>query len=95
VKWNNLPGIIALITLLPAVMAHADFAAGMKAYQTGNFRDAIEELLPLAKQGDAAAQTQTSLLVSEEMRRTTSFGIDRRCSRKVNRSALSVDGDLC
>ena len=43
------------LLLLPTV-ALADFAAGMSAYQRGDFEDAVAEWRPLAEQGDANSQ---------------------------------------
>lgn len=61
-SWNHLPGIALIALLLPAITANADFATAMKAYEAGNYETAIEELLPLAKQGNAAAQYQMGLI---------------------------------
>ena len=43
------------LLLLPAAAA-ADFAAGMSAYQRGDFESAVAEWRPLAEQGDAKSQ---------------------------------------
>jgi hypothetical protein len=45
--------ILLLLLSLPAV---ADFAAGKRAFQGGDYATALKELLPLAKQGNASAQ---------------------------------------
>ena len=45
--------------LNPSVMvapAQADFAAGLAAYDAGNFNEAFVEWWPLAENGDSAAQ---------------------------------------
>jgi uncharacterized protein len=36
--------------------AHADYAAGWKAIQSGDFATALQEWKPLAEQGNAKAQ---------------------------------------
>jgi TPR repeat protein len=36
----------------------ADLAAGQQAYQNGDYATAVKEFLPLAKQGDPAAQSK-------------------------------------
>jgi TPR repeat protein len=49
--------IISLLALLAfAAPARADFAAGVAAYDRGDYRAAYEEWLPLARKGDLAAQ---------------------------------------
>jgi len=46
--------IIAFVTA--ATNAHADFAAGVAAFQNGDYEAAYREWRPLAEQGDTAAQ---------------------------------------
>ena len=48
--------LIATATLLLALPARADFAAGMKAYEAKDYATAYAEWLPLAEAGDARAQ---------------------------------------
>ena len=52
-------GVFAVLLVAPALMAapaRADFAAGVAAYDAGNYARAYAEFLPLARGGDAAAQ---------------------------------------
>ena len=52
-------GLFAVLLVALALMAapaRADFAAGMAAYDAGNYARAYAEFLPLARGGDAAAQ---------------------------------------
>ena len=50
------------VCLTPAV---ADFAAGLNAYQQGDYATAIKEWRPLAEQGSAAAQFNLGLMYQE------------------------------
>ena len=52
---NRLLSLTIGLLLLPAA-ALADFAAGMSAYQLGDFEAAVAEWRPLAEQGDANSQ---------------------------------------
>ncbi len=52
-------GVFAVLLVALALMAapaRADFAAGVAAYDAGNYVKAYAEFLPLARGGDAAAQ---------------------------------------
>lgn len=49
-------GFAALVFLLLAPSARADFAAGVAAYDRGDYEAAYQEWLPLARNDDAAAQ---------------------------------------
>lgn len=54
---------ITLIAILSAaVCAAADFAAGLKAYENGDYATALKEWQPLADSGSAAAQFNLGLL---------------------------------
>jgi len=53
---------IGLVALLSPVTAYADFAAGERAYNLGQYTRAIEELQPLVERGDAEAQMMTGLM---------------------------------
>jgi TPR repeat protein len=46
---------IAFLVSLVAAPVEADFDAGYRAYEAGNYREALAQLLPLADQHDAAA----------------------------------------
>jgi len=48
-----------------------DFDKGANAYEAGDFNAALAEWLPLAEQGDAAAQTNVGLLYSN------GFGVEQ------------------
>ena len=51
-------GVFAVLLVALALMAapaRADFAAGVAAYDAGNYNRAYAEFLPLARWGDAAA----------------------------------------
>ena len=45
-----------------AIATSADFAAGLSAYQKGDYAKAISEWRPLAEQGVAAAQFNLGLM---------------------------------
>ncbi|MGH6929559.1 MAG: tetratricopeptide repeat protein, partial [Dongiaceae bacterium] len=60
-RKSLLPLAALLLGLLPS-LARADYAAGLHAYDTGNFAAALEQWLPLAKAGDAKAQHGVALL---------------------------------
>ena len=47
---------VLLVGLALAAPARADIAAGLAAYGAGNYAKAYAEFLPLAREGDAAAQ---------------------------------------
>jgi len=49
-------------TVLVAGPAHADFAAGERAYALRDFTRAIAEFKPLLERGDAAAEMMTGLM---------------------------------
>ena len=48
--------LTVLFTLLIATSAYADFSKGANAYNSGDYRTALKELLPYANEGDAEAQ---------------------------------------
>ncbi len=61
----RLKSTLALLALLLAsapTLARADYAAGLQAYDSGDYTTAYVEWLPLAKQGDAKAQHGLALL---------------------------------
>lgn len=43
-------------------LAHADFAAGLRAYESKDYATAMKEWLPLAEAGDAASQFNIGLM---------------------------------
>ena len=50
------PALPVLAALLAAMPARADLAAGMLAYDQGDYATALAEWRPLAKRGDATAR---------------------------------------
>ena len=56
--------VLSMVCL--AAPAWADFKAGEKAYQRGDFATALREWQPLAKQGQAIAQYHLGLLYSND-----------------------------
>src|SRR5712692_3505252 len=61
---RQLAGFLILVTALvmPAV---ADFNAGLKAYESGDYATALKEWQPLAGKGDANAQYNIGLLYAK------------------------------
>jgi TPR repeat protein len=49
-------GLIAFLIIFSAPVARADFAAGAQAYDGGDYAEAFNEWVALARRGDAAAQ---------------------------------------
>ena len=56
------PALPVLAALLAAMPARADLAAGMLAYDQGDYATALAEWRPLAKRGDATAQALLGLM---------------------------------
>ena len=54
--------VIVALTVGSASAALADFDAGLKAYDAGDFATALREWKPLAEQGDAGAQINLGLM---------------------------------
>ena len=54
--------VAVFLSVLQSSPAVADYAAGLKAYDGGDFAEALEVWLPLAKEGDAKAQHGVALL---------------------------------
>ncbi len=52
----------AVVVVLAAVPAWADFKAGDEAYSRGDYATALKEWRPLAEQGDALAQSYLGLM---------------------------------
>ena len=63
---RSLRGVIVLVLALAlsAPVFAADFQAGGAAYGHGDYATALEEWLPLAEQGDAAAQISLGVMYS-------------------------------
>lgn len=54
--------LVTLALVVPVNHAVADYDAGVEAYQSGDFRKAMEEWLPLAESGDAVSQNSVAAL---------------------------------
>ena len=53
-RWAML--VLAVVVVLAATPAWADFKAGVEAYERGDYATALTEFRPLAQQGHAGAQ---------------------------------------
>ncbi len=53
-RWATV--MLALVVVLVAAPAWADFKAGVEAYDRGDYATALTEFRPLAQQGHAGAQ---------------------------------------
>src|ERR1700678_967743 len=53
-------GAVALVLIIPAMAA--DNAAGLKAFQAGNYAAAFKEWKPLADKGDANAECNLGIM---------------------------------
>ncbi len=63
-------GLLVVIALAGfAAPAHADFAAGVAAFRDGDYKAAYEAWLPLAQQGNAAAQQNLGILYNKGLGR--------------------------
>ncbi len=54
VRWATV--MLALVVVLVAAPAWADYKAGLEAYDRGDYATALTEFRPLAQQGHAGAQ---------------------------------------
>lgn len=50
------PFVSSLFLLIMVIPSHADFQAGLAAYDQGDDATALKEFLPLAQQGDGKSQ---------------------------------------
>lgn len=57
--------IFTLFVFSISSLAHADFSGGLNAYEAGDYDAAITEILPLAEQGNALAQTIMGTMYSQ------------------------------
>ncbi len=71
VSMNKLArGLLVVIALAGfAAHAHADFAAGVAAFRDGDYKAAYEAWLPLAQQGNFAAQQNLGILYNNGLGR--------------------------
>jgi TPR repeat protein len=75
------------LLLLGSLEANADFAAGLAAYQKGNYEKAIEEWRPLADAGDSSAQFNIGLMYHDGQ------GVPQDFSRAAEWFQRSADQD--
>jgi len=57
-----MPAAVALLIVVTASQAWADFKAGVEAYQRGDYATALTEFRLLAQQGNAVAQSNLGLM---------------------------------
>jgi len=60
-----IPIVFILFLLFWPTLAHADFQAGMDAYNQGDYATALKEWRPLAEQGNADAQFNLGVVYSK------------------------------
>jgi len=58
------PIVFVLSLFIWPISAHADFQAGMDAYDQGDYATALKEMRPLAEQGHADAQFNLGVMYS-------------------------------
>jgi uncharacterized protein len=58
VQWLRL----CILLALAAHLVHADFAAGLRAYESKDYATALKEWLPMAEAGDAPSQFNLGLM---------------------------------
>jgi len=63
VRWATM--LLALVVVLVAAPAWADFKAGEEAYDRGDYATALTEFRPVAQQGDADAQFILGVMYSK------------------------------
>ncbi len=64
-----MPAAVALLIVVTASQAWADFKAGVEAYQRGDYATALTEFRPLAQQGVASAQFGLGFMYHQGPRR--------------------------
>ena len=79
---------VTLITLSVAAPAWADYQAGVDAYQSGDFKTAMTEWLPLAEEGDATAQNSVGALYDHGL------GVDESDAEAAHWYSLAADQGL-
>ncbi len=65
-----MPAAVALLIVVTASQAWADFQAGVDAYEKDDYATALTEFRPLAQQGVARRAVQPGHLVPQGPRRT-------------------------
>lgn len=79
---------VTLITLSLSAPVWADYQAGVDAYQSGDFKTAMAEWLPLAEGGDATAQNSVGALYDHGL------GVDESDSEAAHWYSLAADQGL-
>ncbi len=79
---------VTLIIFSVAAPAWADYQAGVDAYQSGDFKTAMAEWLPLAEEGDATAQNSVGALYDHGL------GVDESDSDAAHWYSLAADQGL-
>jgi len=79
---------VTLITLLLSAPALADYQAGVDAYQSGDFKTAMAEWLPLAEGGDAVVQNSVGALYDHGL------GVDESDAEAARWYQMAADQDL-
>jgi TPR repeat protein len=79
---------VTLITLALSAPAWADYQTGVDAYQSGDFKTAMTEWLPLAEGGDATAQNSVGALYDHGL------GVDESDSEAAHWYQLAADQGL-
>jgi uncharacterized protein len=77
--------LLALFLVGLALPAWADYDSGYKAYKKGDYGTALEELLPLAKQGDPKAQRVIGAMYADGL------GVDQDYAAAAKWYQLAVD----
>jgi len=62
VRASLIAALLAVLSCAAVLPARADFDAGMKAYEAGDYETAMKEWLPLAEAGNAEAQFRVGRL---------------------------------
>lgn len=79
---------VTLVTLTLTAPATADYQAGADAYQSGDFRKAMAEWLPLAEGGDAVAQNSVGALYDHGL------GVDEDDAEAARWYQMAADQNL-
>jgi hypothetical protein len=89
-KMKRLPALAVL--LLPLLVGNPAYSAehrkGMDAYQRGDYATALNELIPLAEQGNAAAQSALGLMYRRGL------GVPKNRKAAIKRYTLAAEQGL-
>jgi TPR repeat protein len=80
--------LLTIITLGLSAPARSDYQTGVDAYSNGNFKQALEQWLPLAEGGDATAQNSVGALYDHGL------GVDEDDATAVYWYQLAADQSL-